>query len=60
MIKINFFSNFPFEFYLRSLRFKLSDEKFGKLVDRDIAINYYLNSLMISGETDTAKYYSKK
>ena len=27
---------------------------------RDVAINYYLNSLMISGENDTAKFYSKK
>ena len=36
----NLLVNFPFEFYLRSLRFKLSGEKFGELVDRDIAINY--------------------
>lgn len=36
----NLLVNFPFEFYLRSLRFKLSDEKFGELVDRDIAINH--------------------
>jgi hypothetical protein len=33
--------NFPFEFYQRTLRFKLSDEEFGeRLRGRDIAINY--------------------
>ena len=39
----NLLVNFPFEFYLRSLRFKLSDEQFGQLVDRDIAINHEYN-----------------
>jgi len=27
---------------------------------RDVAINYYLNSLLISGQTDSAKFYSKQ
>jgi len=47
----NFLVCFPFEFYLRSLRFKLSDEKFGELVDRDVAINYEY--------TDEPKNYKK-
>lgn len=50
--RIKFFSNsyyenqnllvhFPFEFYQRTLRFKLSDEEFGeRFCGRDIAINY--------------------
>jgi len=37
----NLLVNFPYEFYQRTLRFKLSDEEFGqRLRDRDIAINY--------------------
>jgi hypothetical protein len=39
----NLLVNFPFEFYLRSLRFKLSDDEFGELVERDIAINHEYN-----------------
>ena len=36
----NLLVNFPFEFYSRSLRFKLSDKKFGELVQRDSGINH--------------------
>jgi len=60
----NLLVNFPFEFYLRSLRFKLSDEKFGELVQRDLAINHeykgeskdYKNWLLNLDDTEPRPY----